>query len=174
MVRRAAWNTFMGLSFVQLGQGETVLRKTAKTSLLAVLCALLWALPCAGFAEQVQGDDEIPQNLVVMRVPLGDQLLILNAVAALWSRSRVYKNVQAAIDMPLENIVSPENVFTRVDPGPEERLDGVFENAGQVYRVEREDGVPVIAEQENFYIVASRHEDGAYHIDKLDFSKIER
>ena len=78
------------------------------------------------------------------------------------------------MDMPLENMVSPESVFAHVVPGPEERLDGVYENSGEVYRVETAEGVPVIAVKESFYIVASRKNDGHYHIDKLDFSKIER
>ncbi len=111
---------------------------------------------------------------VVQRVPLDDQLLLLNAVCAMWSVHNNFSPCSGSMDMPLENMVSPETVFAHVIPGPEERLDGVYENSGEVYKVDIAEGIPVIAIKESFYIVASRKNDGHYHIDKLDFSKIEK
>lgn len=149
-------------------------RIAAKLCLLMAatgIVSLITAVPVqAGNTEE----DAVTAVAVAEGVPLADQLLLLNAVCAMWSVHNNFTPCHGDMDMPLENMVSPETVFAHVVPGPEERLDGVYENSGEVYRVETAEGVPVIAVKESFYIVASRKNDGHYHIDKLDFSKIER
>ncbi len=145
-------------------------RIMAKPGLLAS-AGILSFLACA---VPVQAQDNAEAPAVVERVPLADQLLLLNAVCAMWSVHNNFTPCRGDMDMPLENMVSPEAVFAHVVPGPEERFDGVYENSGEVYMVGTSEGVPVVSAKESFYIVASRKNDGHYHIDKLDFSRIER
>ena len=141
---------------------------------LMTVCLVTVFIVTAAVPVQAADTEEDAVAPVAERVPLADQLLLLNAVCAMWSVHNNFTPCHGDMDMPLENMVSPESVFAHVVPGPEERLDGVYENSGEVYRVETAEGVPVIAVKESFYIVASRKNDGHYHIDKLDFSKIER
>ncbi len=156
------------------------MKKAVQKRILAIP-GMLAAAGLAAFmaaAVPVQADvvaeEDAVVPAVVQRVPPDDQLLLLNAVCAMWSVHNNFSPCSGSMDMPLENMVSPETVFAYVIPGPEERLDGIYENSGEVCKVEIAEGVPVIAIKESFYIMASRKNDGHYHIDKLDFSKIEK